>query len=77
MYHSLSSSAHIVSSTVSTVRAALELKSVFTELEKAEKSGEYCDNDKTSCSVQRGDTSVTGCVDCMRKKKKDKDKKEP
>lgn len=39
MYHSLSSSAHIVSSTVSTVRAALELKSVFTELEKAEKSG--------------------------------------
>lgn len=39
MYHSLSSSAHIVSSTVSTVRAALELKSVFTELERAEKSG--------------------------------------
>lgn len=40
--------------------------------EKAEKSGEYCGNDKTSCSTQRGDTSVTGCVDCMRKKKSDK-----
>lgn len=39
IYHSLSSSAHIVSSTVSTVRAALELKSVFAELAKAEESG--------------------------------------
>ncbi|CAO1635093.1 unnamed protein product [Parajaminaea phylloscopi] len=39
IYHSLSSTAHVVSSTVSTVRAALELKSVFAELAKAEESG--------------------------------------
>lgn len=39
MYHSLTSSAHIVSSTVSTVRAALELKNVFEELKKAEDGG--------------------------------------
>lgn len=39
MFHSLSSSVHIVSSTVSTVRSALELKKVFEELQKAEESG--------------------------------------
>lgn len=39
MFHSITSSAHIVSSTVSTVRAALELKKVFEELQKAEESG--------------------------------------
>lgn len=38
MFHSISSSAHIVSSTVSTVKSALELKSVFEELKKAEES---------------------------------------
>lgn len=46
MFHSISSSAHIVSSTVSTVRSALELKSVFEELKKAEESSEGISEEK-------------------------------
>ncbi|PWN38888.1 DnaJ-domain-containing protein [Ceraceosorus guamensis] len=39
LYHSASSSMHVIRETVSTVRAALELKSVFEELAKAEEQG--------------------------------------
>ncbi|PWN50839.1 DnaJ-domain-containing protein [Violaceomyces palustris] len=39
MFHSAASSLHVVRETVSTVRAALELKSVFEELAKAEEQG--------------------------------------
>ena len=51
----------------------LRVEDVTMPCERATKDGVYCDNDKTSCSTQRGDSSVRGCVDCMRKKKKDKD----
>ncbi|KAJ1020103.1 hypothetical protein NDA16_004383 [Ustilago loliicola] len=39
VFHSAASSIHVVRETVSTVRAALELKNVFEELAKAEESG--------------------------------------
>ena len=39
VFHSAASSIHVVRETVSTVRAALELKSVFEELAKAEEQG--------------------------------------
>lgn len=39
VFHSAASSFHVVRETVSTVRAALELKSVFEELAKAEEQG--------------------------------------
>lgn len=39
MFHSAASSFHVVRETVSTVRAALELKQVFEELAKAEEQG--------------------------------------
>ncbi|EPQ29926.1 uncharacterized protein PFL1_02598 [Pseudozyma flocculosa PF-1] len=39
MFHSAANSIHVVRETVSTVRAALELKSVFEELAKAEEQG--------------------------------------
>ena len=39
VFHSAASSYHVVRETVSTVRAALELKNVFEELAKAEESG--------------------------------------
>ncbi|SOV09022.1 related to DnaJ-like protein [Ustilago sp. UG-2017a] len=39
VFHSAASSIHVVRETVSTVRAALELKKVFEELAKAEESG--------------------------------------
>lgn len=45
LYHSASSSMHVIRETVSTVRAALELKSVFEELAKAEEQvSRRCDH---------------------------------
>lgn len=39
LYHSATNSMHVLRETVSTVRAALELKTVFEELAKAETEG--------------------------------------